>query len=293
MLKSMTAYGRGEYAQGDTAYIAEIKSVNHRYRDMHVRMPKAVQILEDEVRSLVASRVSRGRIEVSLQLEKTSGEPNYAMDLNLPMARAYVQVLQKIGEEFGLEHDIRPDFLSQMKDVIVVKPEEVDVDGLRTSIEVVIGKALDSLDEMRAREGSMIEEDFRGRIEKIEQHLEYIKDKAPLVVEDFEKRLKNKIAKIAREIDLDEGRIIQEVAIFADRCDITEEITRTKSHLQQFSGYLSEGKSIGRRLDFLMQEIHREANTMSSKANDASISTKVVEVKAELEKLREQIQNVE
>ena len=155
----MTAYGRGEHAEGDTAYIAEIKSVNNRYRDINVRAPKAVQILEDEVRSLIASRIGRGRVDVTIQLEKTGGETGYAMDLNLPAAKAYFQILQKINEEFGLEQDIRADFLSQMKDVIVVKPEEMDVDGLRTSLAAVVGMALDSLDEMRVREGKAIEED--------------------------------------------------------------------------------------------------------------------------------------
>jgi uncharacterized protein (TIGR00255 family) len=180
-----------------------------------------------------------------------------------------------------------------MRDVILYKPHDVDIDEARPAVQEVIGLALDSLDKMRLAEGQAIEADFLKRLKLIETYLDDIEDRAPTMVEAYQERLKEKMHKISQDIELDESRLMQEVAIFADRCDITEEIVRLRSHLKQFQNYLSVDDSIGRRLDFLIQEINREVNTISSKTFDSSISAKVVEIKGELEKLREQVQNVE
>ena len=289
----MTAYGRGEYIQGDKVFVAEIKSLNNRYRDIILRIPKTLQILEEEIRSQISSRIRRGRVEVFIQMVKNGEEIEYGLELNVPLLRSYFRIFKQLSDEFGLEQDIRPDYLCQMKDVILIKPDEVDMDEVRPDIQEVLSRALDSFDAMRIQEGRAIEEDFLKRLNLIERHLDYIEDRAPMVVKEYRRRLKEKIDNISGDIEMDENRLIHEVGIFAERCDITEEIVRFRSHLKQFHSYMSMDDSIGRRLDFLIQEINREVNTMSAKASDSSISAKAVEIKAELEKLREQIQNVE
>jgi uncharacterized protein (TIGR00255 family) len=289
----MTAYGRGEHSEGDTTLTAELKSLNNRYRDVVLRIPKSFQALEDEIRSQIASRVRRGRIEVSLQMGRNAAESEYDLELNLPLVRSLIQIFEDLNEQFGLDDKIAPETLCQMRDVILYKPHDVDIDEARPAVQEVIGLALDSLDKMRLAEGQAIEADFLKRLKLIETYLDDIEDRAPTMVEAYQERLKEKMHKISQDIELDESRLMQEVAIFADRCDITEEIVRLRSHLKQFQNYLSVDDSIGRRLDFLIQEINREVNTISSKTFDSSISAKVVEIKGELEKLREQVQNVE
>jgi uncharacterized protein (TIGR00255 family) len=289
----MTAYGRGEYTQGGTVFTAEIKSYNNRYRDLILRTPRALHILEDEIKSQIFSRIRRGRVEVFIQMGRNGKEPAYDLELNLPLVRSYFQIFKQLQEEFGLDQKIRPNDLCQMKDVILFKPEDVDMDEAKAGLQEVLCLALDSFDLMRNQEGRAIEEDFQKRINLIGGYLDSIEDRTPMVGEEYRTRLKDKINNILQDIKMDESRLIQEVAIFADRCDITEEIVRTRSHLKQFHHYMAKDDSIGRRLEFLLQEINREVNTISSKASDSFISAKAVEIKAELEKLREQVQNVE
>ena len=289
----MTAFGRGEFILNDTVFTAEIKSVNTRYRDVVLHIPKNLQILEDEIRSRIITRVRRGRIEVTIQVKRNGVDSEYELELNKPMVSSYLKIFHQLKEEYGLDQNIKTDYLCQMKDVIIVKTPEWDLDKTRRGLEAVLIRALDSMDDMRCQEGRIIEEDLHKRLNLIEGHLDFIEKRAPMVVQAYKGRLKDKINQISIDMEFDEHRLIQEVAIFADRCDITEEIVRARSHLKQFCDYLSQDDSVGRRLDFLSQEFHREFNTMGVKASDASISAKVVEVKAELEKIREQVQNVE
>lgn len=293
MVKSMTAYGRGESTQHDTRFVAEIKSVNNRHRDVILRMPKALQVVEDEIRTLIASRIQRGRIEVSIQMEGEGGGAEYELELNLPLAKSYLEVIRKLSETCGLEDKISTDYICQLRDVIQVKTPELDIEGLMPGIEEAMNLALDSHETMRRKEGGVIEGDFLERIQEIERRLDEIEKRAPQVVEEYTNRLRKKINLISTDMEVDENRLAQEVAFFSDRCDITEEVVRARSHLGQFRHYVGEDEAVGRRLDFLIQEINREVNTMSSKASDSSISGEVVEIKGELEKIREQIQNVE
>ncbi|MBW1943583.1 MAG: YicC family protein [Deltaproteobacteria bacterium] len=293
MTKSMTAYGRGESSHHDTRFVAEIKSVNNRHRDVVLRMPKALQIVEDEIRALVAARIQRGRIEVFLQMEKKGEGSEYELELNLPLVKSYMAVIRELNETCGLEKEVSTDYICQLRDVIQIKTQDLDIEGLKPGISEALNLALDSHETMRMKEGTVIEKDFLERIQGIEGRLDEIEKRAPHVVEEYIKRLRKKISHISTEIEIDENRLAQEVAIFSDRCDITEEVVRAKSHLSQFRHYVGMDEAIGRRLDFLIQEIHREVNTMSAKASDSSISTEVVEIKGELEKIREQIQNVE
>jgi uncharacterized protein (TIGR00255 family) len=293
LIRSMTAYGRGEHTSKDTRFTVEIKSVNNRYRDIIVRTPKSLQGLEEEIRSQVASKTKRGRIEVFIQMEKGGEEVEYDLELNMPLVKSYLRIFKQLGETFGLDENISLESVCQMRDVILVKPQEVDVEKVQPALRVVLELALDSYDTMRIREGQAIEEDFHKRLQLIEAYLNDIKERAPLSSDGYEKRLKDKIKRMSTDIEIDENRLIQEVAIFSERCDMTEEVVRAMSHLKQFRHYMDMEDAIGRRLDFLLQEINREVNTLSSKAQESSISAKAVEIKAELEKLREQAQNVE
>lgn len=293
MIKSMTAFGRGEHLLGDKVFIAEIRSVNNRYRDVVLRIPKNLQILEDEIRAQIFTKIRRGRLEVSIHGGKNGEGAGYELELNLPLVRSYLKIISQLSDEFSLDKNLSAEYISQLKDVILIKSEEIDIDESRSGLLEALSRALDSLDVMRIQEGGAIEKDFRKRLDLIGQYLDEIEERTPLVVEEYRKRLKDRLKSLEQNIAVDEARLAQEIAIFADRSDITEEIVRSRSHLKQFRNYMSMDDSIGRRLDFLIQEIHREFNTMGAKASDSSISARVVEVRAELEKLREQVQNVE
>jgi uncharacterized protein (TIGR00255 family) len=293
MIKSMTAFGRGEYELNNSLFSVEIKTLNNRYKEIIMRMPNSLQGLEEEIKTLISTRVKRGRVEVSLQVSKKDKENSYNLDLNIPLLKSYLSIFQRMNDEFNLDGAIRPDYLCQIKDMIIVKPEETDISEMLTGLKNAMEQALDSLDVMRAKEGKAIEDDFLLRLDLIEMHLNVIEERSPMVTDEYKEKLKNRIETLLEEIRADENRLAQEVAIFASRCDITEEIVRTRSHLKQFRSYMSMDDSVGRRLDFLTQELNREINTIASKASDSLISTRAVEVKAELEKLREQVQNVE
>jgi len=293
MIKSMTAYGRGEYVLGDSAFIAEIRSVNNRYRDLILRIPKSLQTFEDEIRSLISARIRRGRIEVSVQAGKNGGEADYDLELNRPLVRSYLKIISQLSEEFGLDKRLSPESLCQMRDIILMKPQEIDVDESLACLKETLTRTLDSLEMMKIQEGKAIEEDFRKRLDLIEEYLDRIEERSPVVVEEYGKRLTERIKSLTEELEIDEARMVQEVAFFAEKSDITEEIVRARSHLNQFREYMALDDAIGRRLDFLIQEINREINTIGSKASDSQISARTVEVKSELEKLREQAQNVE
>lgn len=292
-VKSMTAYGRGEYREGETLYFAEIRSVNNRHRDIILRIPKNLQPLEEGLRSTIASRIRRGRIDLSIQIEKGGKETPYDLELNLPLVDSYLKVFDQLVDRSGLDQKIRLESLLQVRDVILVRPQEMDLDEIRSGLHEVLGISLDSLDEMRIKEGDAIGADFIKRIDKLSQYIGNVHERLPQLVEEYRKRLDGNLSNILKDISVDEWRLAQEVAIFAERSDITEEIVRIRSHLKQFQDYLSVDDAVGRRLDFLIQEINREVNTLGAKASDTVISRIVVEMKSELEKLREQAQNVE
>jgi len=293
MIKSMTAYGRGEHRDGNTLFTAELKSLNNRYRDIVLRIPKNFQFLEEEIRAIISSRIRRGRVEVLIQTENSGGEQPYNLELNLPLVGSYFKIFDQLKEKFGIEQEVRIETICQMRDVILFKPEEIDQEKIRLGFREVMGLALDSLDMMRKREGEAIEADLTKRLNLLEQYVNEIRKQTSNLVEEYMKRLKDNINRMLKDVAIDESRIVQEAALFAEKSDITEEIVRIRSHLNQFRRYLSLDDSLGRRLDFLIQEINREVNTLGSKTSDSSISIIVVEMKAELEKLREQIQNVE
>lgn len=292
MLKSMTGYGRAESSKGALEFSVEIRSGNNRFREIILRLPQSLQPSEDRIRSIVSSRLRRGRIEVSIQI-KDNGDKGLNLELNRPLVRAYATIFNELNEELGCKQPIDLSFFSQLKDTIIVKQDSVDLERIWPDLKDVLDKALLSLETMRMDEGKALEEDFLVRLKRIKGDIEEIRNRAKVTVEEYRDKLIQKINKLIEGIDIAEDRLMQEVALMADRSDITEELIRVESHLEQFRSYMNQDDVIGRRLDFLLQEINREVNTMASKAADSFVSQLVVDIKAELERLREQIQNVE
>jgi len=292
MLKSMTAYGSAESLKDCLEFVVEIRSGNYRYREIVLRLPQSLQPFEEKVRSVVSSTVKRGRIEVSVQI-KDNGNKGLELELNRPLVKAYIQVFKELNEELECKQRIDPSFFSQLKDIIITKQNSIDLENVWPDLEDVINKALRSMESMRINEGRALEKDFLERLNTITRCIDEIKSRTTVIVESYRDKLKQRINKLIKPIEINEDRIIQEVALIADKSDITEELIRVESHLEQFRKFINQDDVIGRRLDFLLQEINREVNTMGSKAADSLVSQLAVEIKAELEKLREQIQNVE
>jgi len=292
MLKSMTAYGRSEAVKGNTEFIAEMKSVNSRYREIFLKLPQGLQPLEDRIKSMITSVLGRGRVEVSVQT-KNNGENALRLELNRPLVKAYISIFDELKKELETDEPIDPSLFAQLRDAILFKQDDVDVEKLWPDLKEVISEALLSLESMRVNEGTVLEEDFKVRLNKIERYIGEIENQREKTVENYLDNLITKIKKLIKNIEITEDRLMQEVAFMAERSDITEELVRTRSHLAQFRNYMKQDDVIGRRLEFLLQEMHREVNTIGSKGADSFISQRTVEIKAELEKLREQIQNVE
>ena len=292
MLKSMTGYGRAESSKGTLEFSVEVRSGNNRYRDIILRLPQGLQPSEDRIRSIVTSRIKRGRIEVSIQM-KDNENRGLKLELNRPLIRAYASIFNELNEELGCKQPLDLSFFSQLKDAIVLKQESADLERIWPDLKDVIEEALLSLETMRVDEGKALEKDFSLRLDSVKGRIEEIRNRAKVTVEEYRDKLRQRIKNLIKDPDMIEDRLMQEVAFIADRSDITEELIRVESHLDQFRGYMNQDDVIGRRLDFLVQEINREVNTMAAKAADSSVSQLVVEIKAELERLREQIQNVE
>jgi uncharacterized protein (TIGR00255 family) len=292
MLKSMTAYGRAESTRSDLEYIVEIRSVNHRYREIALKLPQSLLPFEDIVRSLVSERVRRGRVDISVQL-KGNGEKGVMLELNLPVVKAYRDILNALKQELGSEQPLDLSLFSQIKDAIIIRQYGMDLERIEPDLRVVIDEAFYSWEEMRIGEGKAIERDFLERLDTIRGYVGDIRQRAEQASTWYRDKLIQRINKLEKSIEIDEDRLMQEVAFMAEKADITEELIRIESHLDQFTKYMAQDDAVGRRLDFLLQEINREVNTIGSKAADSLISHLVVEIKAELEKLREQTQNVE
>ncbi|MBW2101097.1 MAG: YicC family protein [Deltaproteobacteria bacterium] len=292
-MKSMTAYGRGEHEADGMRTVVEVRSVNHRYRDVFLRMPRDYQALEEDLKAQVTSRVHRGRVELSIQVDQDGERVFSRLELNEPLVRAYLTIFRELADRYGVDNRVGVDTLCQMKDVIVYRPEEVDLEQAKAGCLAALGAALDSFDAMRRREGEAIASDFRKRLNSIGHYVEEIEGRVPEIVAAYRKRLAERVSALLGEAEVDQARLAQEVAFFAEKSDVSEEIVRLKSHLAQFEDFLSAHGALGRRLEFLIQEMNREINTLGSKSPDPHVSGLVIEMKAELEKLREQVQNVE
>lgn len=294
MIKSMTGYGRAEAFLVGRRWTVEIKSLNHRYTEIFVRMPAALIALEGEVKRKVGERLSRGRIEVFIRMESEAAqEGEMRCELNLPLLRHYHSLLLQLKETLNVKDDISVGMLAGFKDAFVAKEAEVDLNVAWKGMEAVLEDALGALTEMRKREGEIIFRDMLMRVGLIEKCLDVIEGRAPKIVEEYHRKLAERVKELAGGIEIDAARLSQEVAIMADRMDITEEVVRFRSHLKQLEGMLAGDEAAGRKIDFMLQEMNREVNTMGSKGDDAEISCRVVEIKSELSKMREQVQNIE
>jgi len=294
MIKSMTGYGRTESVVNMRKYIIEIKSLNHRYLEISLRLPASLSSLELDIKKRISGRFTRGRIEASVRMDSeygSVGEGRY--ELNLPLVRNYYDLLVQMRDEFNLKDEITLSMIAASRDAYVLKESGPDVSAIWGDLEEVIERAMDALIEMRKREGENICRDLMVRIDLITKSLDSIALRAPQVVLDYQKRFAERIRELTSGVALDETRLVQEIAIMADRSDITEEIVRFKSHILQFQDLLEGDDAAGRNIDFLIQEMNREINTIGSKSADAEISRKVIEIKAELARIREQVQNIE
>lgn len=294
MIKSMTGFGRGEYTDGKRNIIVEIKSVNHRYSDISVKMPRRYGFAEDKIKNTVKEKLSRGKIDVSIIVENIT-ENDVNIKLNAMLAKQYVDNLKELKETFGVEGDITLQFLAGLPDVMKAIPDVEDEEEITKAILIPVAEAAANLEAMRAIEGQKLGEDLIAKGENIKEILDKIAEKAPTVAVAHTEKLRERITELlGSSVQIPEDRILVEAAIFADKCAIDEEITRLNSHLIQLKDIISTAKQpVGKKLDFLVQEMNREANTIGSKSNDIEITGHMLDIKSEIEKIREQVQNIE
>lgn len=291
-INSMTGYGKGEFVCDGLTVTVEIKSVNHRYSDISVKLPRTFLSLENGVRKQVAAVVGRGKVDVYVNYELAS-EAQAVPKLNNELAEAYHKLFVGLAGKLNLQDRISIDHIINQRDVVQVEEAEIDEATLETCLRSATAGALESLLAMRTAEGEETRKDIEDRLNVTETILALIEQRAPQVPAEWQERLTERLERLQQNVEWDPQRVAQEIAVYTDRCDISEEITRFKSHLIQFRGMLDDQEPVGRRMDFLVQELNREVNTMGSKSNDAELTTAVVTLKSELEKIREQVQNIE
>ena len=292
MVKSMTGYGRHESVLHGRTLVIELKSVNNRYLDCNVRLPRVYICAEDGVQRRVKAAISRGKVDVYVNIENNTEEA-VSVTLTQPVAAGYMEALRTMADTFGLESNVSIDLLAKFPDVFKVDKVPEDLEELTADIHAVTEEALRDFDAMRSREGEKLEADLLGRLVTLENFTHQVEQRSPQTVADYRARLTAKLQEVLADRQLDESRVLTEAAIFADKVAVDEETVRLHSHIAQFREMLAGGSPIGRKLDFLIQEMNRETNTIGSKCNNLEISTIVVNMKAEIEKIREQVQNIE
>lgn len=292
MIKSMTGYGKGQGSAAGLALTVEIKSVNHRYADITVKSPRSLLFLESEIKKRVGERLRRGKIDIFINQDVLTSSLQVPV-VNHSVAAAYVTVFEELRSTYGLDGGIALGLIAAQKDVLVVREGELDEAVVRSCLDSALQRALDAIEGMRAAEGAATLADMENRLSVAEGLLAEVEQRAPVVPLEWQAKLVERLARLNGDVAADPQRLAQELAVFADRCDICEELVRFRSHLQQFRQLLQQDEAVGRQLDFLVQELNREVNTMGSKSNDADLTRLVVGLKAELEKVREQVQNVE
>ena len=295
MSKSMTGYGRGEAQFEGRTVVIEVRSVNNRYLDCSVKLPRSYIFAEDAIRTRVQSVISRGKVDVFVNITNTGGEP-VSVTVNEPLAKAYIDALWRLFE-LGSGQRVRMDYyatdLARFPDVLTVEKQEEDQDTLKEQLMMALDLALSDFMAMREREGARLEADILGRADAVERLVAQVEVRSPETVNDYRARLEAKMAEVLQNTQIDESRLLTEAAIFADKVAVDEETVRLRSHLSQLRELLKQGGPVGRKLDFLIQECNREANTIGSKCSDIEIARHVVDIKAEIEKIREQVQNLE
>lgn len=298
MVQSMTGYGRGTVVEKDFSFSIEIKTVNHRYTELNLRMPRFLNPVENRIRKLLLAKIQRGHVDVFINASYT-GTEGRKVTIDKGLAKAYHDSLEELTSLLQVPAESGQQelfFIADRPDVLVPAEADIDLDSLWPGMESAVNEALDHLVAMRRTEGENISRDVAARIGRIESQLETLQQRAPETVKAYRERLTRQLKELLADAGtgpLDESRIIQETAIYADRVNVTEEMVRLHSHLDQFNRLLAEEKPVGRRMDFLVQEMNREANTIASKAGDAQMIQTIVDMKSEIEKVREQIQNIQ
>ncbi len=292
MIKSMTGYGRAVENLLGREFTVEVRAVNNRYLDCTVKLPRSMIFAEEAVKNLVKSMVARGKVDVFISVG-SSTEDAVQVSLNRPVLQGYLDAMKAMAEEYGVREDISVSLLSRMPEVFQMEKPKEDEDALKAALLSVAEKAIAAFNAMREKEGAAMAEDLRNRSRTIASLVSQVEAESPKTVADYRAKLEAKMAEVLANTSIDEGRILQEAAIFADKVAVDEETVRLRSHLNQLEEMLASGESIGRKLDFLLQEMNREANTIGSKCADLRLARVVVDIKAELEKIREQTQNIE
>lgn len=289
----MTGFGRGSFTDESLAIAVELKTVNNRFLDVNMRLPSEMQALESNFKRLISARLSRGRVEVNVQYDR---EEAVVYELNRPLIEGYLRAIKEMQDEFALSGEPDLNVVARLPNVLLTKKAELE-DAFSTAAENALNLALDDLEQMRESEGAMLQADVSQRLDEIEKRLLPIEAEAGTIGEEYRLRLTKRIgemlAKSESQIEIDQGRLAQEIAYIADRSDISEEIARLRTHIEHFRTIMNEEKEVGKRLDFLTQELNREANTITSKTNNMSVKENALQIKSEIEKIREQVQNVE
>ena len=292
MIKSMTGYGRAVETVNGREFTVELRSVNNRYLDCSVRLPRMLSFAEDAVKQAVKASISRGKVDVFIAVRSEAGD-EVQVSLNKSVLQSYLSAMHQMVDEFGVKDDISVSAVSRLPEVFVIEKPQVDEEQLMADLMAVVVKALEGYDAMRKAEGEALDRDLRSRGETILTLVSQVEEGNGKTVSDYRIRLENKIKEVLANTAIDEARILTEAAIFADKVAVDEETVRLRSHLKQMNNMLSAGGAVGRKLDFLLQEMNREANTIGSKCTDVNLARVVVDIKAELEKIREQTQNIE
>ena len=292
MIKSMTGFGRSELVKEDRKITVEMKSVNHRYLDVNMKMPKKLNFFEAAIRNELKNYIQRGKVDIFISYEDYT-ETNICVKYNKELAAEYMKYLEQMAEDFSLDNDVRVSALSRYPEVLSMEEQTIDEEELWIMLSEAIGKAAEGFVESRIKEGENLKEDLIGKLDGMLVHVEYITERSPEIITQYRSKLEDKVKELLGDAQTDESRLLMEVTIFADKVCVDEELVRLRSHIETMKENLQKGGSIGRKLDFIAQEMNREANTILSKANDLEISNRAIELKTEIEKVREQIQNIE
>lgn len=292
MIKSMTGFGRSEVSEGNRKFTVEMKTVNHRYLDVTVKMPKKLNMFESAIRNELKNHIQRGKVDIFISYEDMS-ENNVMIKYNHDIAAEYMKYLNAMAEEFGLDNDVRVSTLSRYPEVLSMEEQNTDEEEMWKLLQKAVATAAEGLAESRVREGENLKADLMEKLDDMQKNVEFIAERSPQIVAEYRQKLSDKVHELLAGVAVDENRIATEVTIFADKICVDEEMVRLRSHIETVRKALTDGGSIGRKLDFLAQEMNREANTILSKANDLTVSDCGIELKTTIEKIREQIQNIE
>lgn len=292
MIKSMTGFGRCEVLKDSRKFTVELKSVNHRYLDVNIRMPKKLNFFETSVRTLLKSYADRGKVDIFITYEDLS-QSQVSVKYNAALAAEYLKYLNQMAEEFSLDNDVRVSTLSRYPEVFTMEECSEDEDELWNGLKEALEGAFSQFVEMRTKEGERLKEDILLKLDLLSEQIRFIEERSPQIIAEYRTKLEEKMRELLEDTQIDDNRIAAEVILFADKICTDEEVVRLKSHIQHMKETLEESNGIGRKLDFIAQEMNREANTILSKANDLDISNRAISLKTEIEKIREQIQNIE